>query len=332
MAKIIMRPATAGALAVQAENIPLQPQHASQIICAAVLGKGVSCFEEASRNNIPFVLQAPIEGQDASQVPQRNQLNERLMAEKAEQIIARVNIKAGIADDQITLQFKALSVVQHIKQQIMDHGLIVDSQKLLFDASRPLADRMDLFKAMSVEDFKPRRATVAVATGLLPHLPAYTVAEFVRSLDSTWIPLSFSVYEGLIGWINSHKPMLVEFPMPNLKAGEMARWDHFDGNDYGDRAHLGLGFFLMAFDEERNRFYTVTPSLVTGRLNDGSNAPFKYSKQYLYKSYTSVRTEHHQLVDLMRAPGRNKLARLEVCPKCRTIFSKDRADLAHASC
>jgi len=84
MANIIMRPATAGAQAVQAENIPLQPQHASQIICAAVLGKGVSCFEEASRNNIPFVLQAPIEGQDASQVPQRNQLNERLMAEKAE--------------------------------------------------------------------------------------------------------------------------------------------------------------------------------------------------------------------------------------------------------
>lgn len=332
MANIIMRPATAGALAVQADNIPLQPQHASQIICAGVLGNGVSCFEEASRYNIPFVLQAPIKGQEVSQMPQRHQLNERLMAEKAEQIISRVNSKAGIVDDKITLQFKALSVVQRIQQQVTDHGLVVESQKLLFDASRPLPERMRLFKAMSVDDFKPRRATVAIATGLLPPLPAYTVAGLVRSLDSTWLAVSFSVYEGLIEWIESHKPMLVEFPLPNIKAGEMARWDHFDSNDYMDRAHLGLGFFLLAFDEERNRFYTVTPSLVAGRLNDGSNAPVKYSKQYLYKSYTSVRTEHHQLVDLMHASGRNKLARLEVCPKCRTIFSKDRADLAHASC
>jgi hypothetical protein len=332
MANIIMRPATAGALAAQAENIPLQPQHASQIITAGVLGNGVSRFEEASRDNIPFTLQAPRKHQDASLMPQRHQLNERLMAEKAEQIILRINSKLGVVDDNITLQFKALSVVQHLKQQVLDHGFHVYSQKLLFDASRPLADRMKLLKAMSVEDFKPRRATVAIATGRMPPLPAYTVAEFVRSLDNTWRALSFSVHEGLIGWIESEKPLLVEFPLPNLEAGDAARLDHYNSSSYSDDAYLGLGFFLMSFDEKRNRFYTVTPTLLARRLNDGSASPVSYTKQYEYKSYTLVSRQHGQLVDLMRESGRNKLVQLEVCSKCRTVHSKDRADLTHASC
>jgi hypothetical protein len=324
-----MRPATAGAQAAQSENIPLQPQSAGQIVCAALMGNGVERLEEAVRLNIPFVLQPPEQGRPADLMPQPHQVNEKLMAEMTEKILSRAYERGGQSLDKITVQFKALAVVAHLEEQIRQHGLHVYTQKLLFDPSRPLEQRLALLKAMKVEDFETRRASVAIATGRLPELPAYTVADLVRSLDSTWRPVSVGLGQSISAWIEDAKPWLVEFPMPNLEAGAGARTDHFTSTDHVESAHFGLGFFLLSHDEKRDRFYIVTPALTAGRMKERDDS-MRYSKQYQLESRSSFMTGHRELADLVRCHGGKQLARLEVCAKCGTIFSVDRADLNHA--
>lgn len=328
-----MRTATAGAMAAQADDLPLQPQSAGQILCTGILGNGVTRLEEAVRLKIPFVLDSPELRRNRDMMAQRHQLNERLMAEKAESILLRAYEKAGRAvPDKISLQFRALKATEHLKQQVLQQGLQVYSQKLLFDATLPLKVRMNLFKAMKVDEFEPHSASVAMATGRVPHLPAYTIADLVRSLDDTWRAVSFSVAGGLVSWIEASKPWLVEFPMPNLLASETARMDQFTVSGYGETANLGLGFFLLSFDEKLNRFYTVSPFMSAGRTIRGNETPVHFSRNYIYESQSSLTTSYRQLADLVHGTGRQKLACLEVCSKCGTIFSKDRADLAHASC
>ncbi|CAN7644924.1 hypothetical protein [Massilia sp. LjRoot122] len=333
MTIILMRTATAGALAAQADNLPLQPQSAGQILCAGILGNGVARLEEAVRLKIPFVLDNPAQRRNRDMMAQRQQLNERLMAEKAERILLRAYEKAGgSVPDKITLQFRALSAVEHLKQQTLQQGLLVYSQKLLFDASLPLEARLGLFKSMKVDEFEPHSASVALAVGRLPSLPAYTVADLIRSFDHTWRPLSFRLDGGLTSWIETAKPWLVEFPLPSLLASEMARADQFDATGYSENATLGLGFFLLSFDEKRNYFDIVTPYLFATRLRRDQEVPMRYSKYYKLEQQHSVTTSYRQLAELTHGAGRKKLARLEVCSKCGTIFSKDRADLAHPSC
>lgn len=331
MATILMRPATAGAQAAQSENIPLQPQSAGQIVCAALMGNGVERLEEAVRLNIPFVLQPPEQGRPADLMPQPHQVNEKLMAEMTEKILSRAYERGGQSLDKITVQFKALAVVAHLEQQIRQHGLHVYTQKLLFDPSRPLEQRLALLKAMKVEDFETRRASVAIATGLLPELPAYTVAELVRSLDITWRPVSVGLGQSISAWIEVTKPWLVEFPMPNLEAGAVARTDRYHSTDHVESANLGLGFFLLSHDEARNRFHVVTPALSAGRMKKNGDS-MRYSKEYHVVGRSSIMTGYRELMDLVRGVGRKQLSRLEVCPKCGTIFSTERTDLVHAAC
>lgn len=333
MTIILMRTATAGALAAQADNLPLQPQSAGQILCAGLLGDRVARLEEAVRWKIPFVLDDPAHRLNGEMMAQPHQLNERLMAEKAEKILLRAYEKGGSAvPDKITLQFRALSAVEHLKRAAHQQGLLVYSQKLLFDASLPLEVRLDLFKSMKVAEFEPHSASVAMAVGRIPSLPAYAVADFVRSLDDTWRPLSFRLHEGVTSWIAASKPWLIEYPMPNLFAGKMARTDQFNTTGPSETATLGLGFFLLSFDEKLNRFYTVSPYLFASRSRRDMETPMRYSRYYIYENQSSVTTSYRQLAELKHGAGRKKLPRLEVCSKCGTIFSKDRADLAHSFC
>lgn len=333
MASILMRAATAGAQAAQLDGLPLTPETSAQIASAGMLGTGVARFEEALRLNVPFVLD-PHKDSSTDIRPWRLRLNEAVMAEKAEDVLRRAYERSGAPTlDQTSLRFKALAAVHHIKQAILDHGLHIYSQKWLFDDSQPLERRLSLFQAMEVQPFGPHSASVAIAAGQMPPLPSYTIADYVRSLES-WHQVTFSVpTDNLKTWIGAKKPYLVEFPAPKIEAGHMSRIDRYSKSAVAESIELGLGFFLLTLDEETDQSIVITPMLFGLRPKDKPSSSVVYRKNYQYQSYRGPSdSRHRQLVDLVRAAQHNKLARLDVCAKCGTVFSDNHPGLAHKSC
>jgi hypothetical protein len=211
------------------------------------------------------------------------------------------------------------------------HGLHVYSQKWFFDSSRTVSDRLGLLQAMANPYLGPQSASTAIASGLMPSLPAYTVPGFVRMLDASWKGVSFQVTNrNLRDWIALRRPYLVEFPLPNVAAGKTSRTDRINKTGAGESIELGLGFMLVEVDEQFDQFRVVTPMLSARRTKQQQEP---YSKLYILKSYSrSYVKEHKQLADLLRNPGRTRVARLQVCSNCGTVFSKDYQDLAHPSC
>lgn len=298
-----------------------------------MLGTGVARFEEARRLNVPFVLD-PHKDSSTDIRPWRHRLNEAVMAEKAEEVLRRAYERSGTpALDQMSLRFKALAAVHHIKQAILDHGLHVYSQKWLFDDSQPLECRLSVLQAMEVQPFGPHSASVAIAAGRMPALPAYAIADYVRSLES-WRQVTFSVpTDNLKTWIGVKKPYLVEFPAPKVEAAHMARVDRYSKSAMAESIELGLGFFLLTVDEETDQSLVITPMLFGVRPKDKASSSVVYSKNYQYQAFRGPSDSRHlQLVELVRAAQHNKLARLDVCDKCGTVFSDDHPGLAHKSC
>lgn len=336
MPSIIMRPTTSATDAINADSelkgIKIPVQSTAQIMTAGILADGVTKLEEAVRYQIPFVLD-PVNSDDGtSLMPWTHQLHDVQMVERAKQILCRIYGKISGSDsiDDAELDFKAQRVVSHVKDQIIQHGLHLYSQKWLFDASRPLNDRLGLLKAIANTHFGARSATAAIASGLMPALPAYSTPDFLRMLDGSWRGVSFSV-GNLREWIALTEPYLVEFPMPNVAAGKSSRIDEFKKTGTATNIILGLGFMLVTYDKQFDQYVVATPMLYSRREKNQQDVT--YGKQYMLKSYTRVRgKEYEQLADLLRGKGRTPVFRLKACPKCGAICSDDRPDLAHTLC
>jgi hypothetical protein len=325
-----MRSATAAAFAIQSDGIPFEPLLAAQLVKTALLDQAIPKYQEAFRI-IPFVHDTP--AGPGQWTAWDHKLHERSVIDEAKEMLRRRQHNGKVLDD-ISLEAMAVRVAAHIKEQVLHHGLHVYFQKWLFDPSQSLERRLAVLQQMAHPVFGPQSASVAIASGRMPALPAYTVADFVRMLDSSWKRVSFAVpNDDIKGWVAATKPSLVEFPAPNIEAGKAARTDRISVTSDSERIELGLGFFLVEEDAQLDLYRVVTPMLFAGRKTGLIPTGAKYSKNYQYESFSRHHVNaHKQLAMLLRAPERNKIARLEVCANCGTIFSKDRTDLAHAGC
>lgn len=330
---ILMVVTKSAAKAIEADGVDISIQHLSQIVTAGLLAYGVSKLEEAIRHKVPFVLDPANRDDGTDLMPWPHQLHDTPMIERTMGILRSKDVLVDDTDPSYQADLeKAKRIVWHVKDHIIKHGLHVYSQKWIFDSSRPLNDRLGLLHAMANPSSGPQSASTAIASGLMPPLPAYSVPNFVRMLDPSWIGSTFQVTNrNLRDWIALRKPYLVEFPLPNVAAGKSARTDRISRWDGGQKIELGLGFMLVEVDQDYDQFRVVTPMLFAGRTTQEPAA--KYSKGYILKSYTRVYAkEYKQLADLLRNPGRTKIARLQVCADCGMIYSDEHSDLAHASC
>lgn len=336
MTIIVMRPATSATEDINADSklgdLEIPVQSVGQIVTAGILGNSVSRLEEAVRHKIPFVLDPKNSDDGTELMPWSHHLHDVPMIERARDIVRRIDARKGDADraTEVELEFKAQRVVSYVKDHIVKHGLHVYVQKWLFDTSRPLNSRLGLLQTLANSYAGPQSASTAIASGLMPALPAYSVPGFVRMLDASWRGVSFSV-GNVRDWIATTKPYLVEFPMPNIIASKSSRFDRIIRTGNSTAIELGLGFMLVEFDERFDQFRVLSPMLQARHVKDQLQTT--YTRTYLLKSYTRVRAKaYKQLADLLRAPGRTRVAQLQVCPTCGTVFSKDYAALAHTSC
>lgn len=337
MSNILMRPATSATETIHADpelrDLAIPVQSVGQVVAVGILGNKNIKLEEAVRYKVPFSLDPKNSDDGTELMPWPHQLHEAPMVERAKDIIRRIVArKKGVQPmSEIEMEFKAQRMVSHIKDHIIKDGLHIYSQKWLFDAVRPLQDRLGLLKAMANPYSGAQSATTAIASGLMPALPASSVPDFVRMLDASWIGVSFQVENRDVhSWIASRQPYLVEFPLPNVAAGKASRTDQFSRWGAGESIELGLGFMLVDLDQQFDQFRVVTPFLTARRTKQ--EVP-RYVKQYILKSYSRIYAkEYAQLADLLRNPGRTKVARLEVCADCGIIFSKHHQGLAHTSC
>jgi len=338
MPKIHMRPAASAIAAINADselkNLEISVQSIGQVVIAGILGTSVSRLEEAVRYNIPFVLDKANRDDGTELMPWQHQLNDAAMVQRASEIVrAAAAKKSNLGHmSSVELDFTAQRVVSHVKDRIIEQGLHIYPQKWLFDTSRPLNDRLSLLKAMTNPHFGPQSASTAIASGLMPRLPAYSVPDFVRMLDASWIGSTFQVpNRNLHDWIALREPYLVEFPLPSIAAGKAARTDSISRSTGSEKIEFGLGFMLVEVDEKFDQFCVVTPMLFAHRT--AAESVPKYSKGYVLKSYSrAYAKEYKQLADLLRNPGSTKVARLLVCPDCGAIYSKDHVGLPHTSC
>jgi hypothetical protein len=339
MAIIAMRAATSATDAIKAEDIHIEVQQTGHLVALALLGNGVTRMEDAVRRKVPFVIDATNTDDGTALMPWTHQLHDEPMVKEAKEILRRAHEGSGAtetlseSESEIELDFKAQRVVSHVKEHIVHHGLHVYTQKWLFDSGRTLDERFELLRAMTHPTFGPHSASAAIANGHMPPLPAYSVPEFVRMLDTSWTGVTFQVTNRNIrDWIALSRPHLVEFPAPNIEAGKTSRTDRISKTTARESIELGLGFFLVELDKSFDQFRVVTPMLFNGRTKlEPEAAP--YTKNYILKSYSRHHVKaYKQLTDLLRSPGRTKVARLQVCTKCGAIFSEDRSDLAHTTC
>lgn len=336
MTIILMRPATSATEAINADpklrDLAVPVQSVGQIITAGILGNSDTRLEEAVRYKVPFVLDPKNRDDGTELMPWPHQLHDVPMVERANDIIRRIVArKEGVEPmSEIEMDFKAQRMVSHIKDHIVEDGLHIYSQKWLFDSSRPLNDRLGLLKAMANPYSGAQSATTAIASGLMPTLPAYSIPDFVRMLDASWRGVSFSV-KNLPDWIATTQPHLVEFPLPNVAAGKTSRFDRIIRTGNSTTIELGLGFMLVEHDQQFDQYRVITPML-NARLGH-EQVRTTYTKAYMLKTYTRVYAkEYKQLADLLRNPGRTRVARLKVCADCGAIFSKHHQGLAHTSC
>jgi len=335
MAIIAMRAATSATEAIKADGINIEVQQTGHLVAIALLGNAVTRVEDAVRRRVPFVIDATNTDDGTALMPWTHQLHEEPVVKKAKEILRRAHEGSGSTEalDEIELDFKAQRVVSQVQEHIVRHGLHVYTQKWLFDSGRTLDERFELLRAMTHPTVGPHSASTAIASGQMPPLPAHSVPEFVRMLDTSWTGVTFQVTNrNLRDWITLGKPYLIEFPAPNIEAGKASRTDRISKTAASERIELGLGFFLVEVDKTFDQFRVVTPMLFNGRTEqEPEGAP--YAKNYILKSYSRHHVKaYKQLTDLLRSPGRTKVSRLQICTKCGAIFSDDRSDLAHATC
>lgn len=329
MASIAVRVAESAASVILTENLPIKPQNCQQFVSAALLGRGVSSFEEMTKLKIPAVID---EGQanvtnDALSTWGRA-LRDDVVSERAGKALRRVyeHLSEPLPDP-VVFQFQKLRVASIITEHVRQHGLFVYTQKLLFDpAFRSVG--IDLLKEMKLPELPPASASSAVACDLLPALPSRNLKEHLLFLGRQSMRGLGSRFGRFATWVDENEPTLVEFPAPNLEPGRTARKDRYYDHPKYPGAELGLGFFLaITKGQIGERIQIVTPMLSHKRPVGESPQPWRpefLSTQVNQGLVNAV--ERKRLEAALRDIG-HQSARLKVCPSCSEVYSDDRADL-----
>lgn len=331
MTIILMRAATSATQAIRSDGIKIEPEVVGRLIAVGLLGPAVRRLEDAVRLKVPFAHDPANFDDGTTIMPWTNRPHEDAMIDMAKKYLRR-SVKLDESPDEISLEFKAQRVVMHVKEHLISHGVNVYTQMWLFNPGIALNARLDLLRSMAHPNFGPSSATTAIAVGRMPALPAYSVTEWVRLLDSSWRNVGFAVPDrDLKVWIEKCEPDIVEFPAPNIVAGKFCRSDRFYENNAGQGIELGLGFFMVKKDEIYDQYHVVTP-YIYNRRNTGQTEVSSYTKSYMFSSYRNNSKAYKQLDDLLSVPKRKNIVRLQTCSKCGAIFSSERLDLSHATC
>jgi hypothetical protein len=344
MTSNVMRVAIASANALRADGFDIPPEVTAQLIASGVTGPGISRLEEAVRFKIPYVLDAAGPERDRQLARWDNQLHRGLMIERAKKALRRAEERGKTADplDDLALDFKAQKIVTYVRDQIVQHGLTVYTQKLAFDPAYPRELGQRVLRGMAQADFGPATATAAAAAGVLPPLPVETIAAAVRRLarmeriPGMWRAGGATLSLG--DWIERDRPFLVEFPSPGLEAGRAAREDYFTNHQLV--SELGLGFILVAHvDAFRRQYEVVTPMMFTRRFADRPDQAVEYRMEVLTKVYPwhdqpygDLNRPYEELAGILRDPRRNRVFRLETCQQCGAVAASGHPELEHRHC
>ncbi|QJQ95441.1 MULTISPECIES: hypothetical protein [Halomonadaceae] len=332
MASIAMRVAQSAASAIQAENLPLQLQNCQQFIQAALLGRGVSSFEDMKRLGIPVVIDKGQENVASNAFSTWGRvLRDDIVSERADKALRRVYERSRKPlPDPVEFQFQKLRVAAIITEHIRQHGLFVYTQRLLFaPAFRSIG--MGLLKEMKLPELPPSSASSAIACDLLPALPSHNLKEHLLFLGGQHMRGFGLPFGSFAKWVSENEPTLVEFPAPDLKPGRMARKDLFYEHPKHPKhpsAELGLGFFLAVTKNQIPENISIVTPLLQHRQAEGyPQQPWRaeFTSEGISKRFISAVERKRLEAALSNFGGQS--ARLKVCPSCSEIYSDDRNDL-----
>ena len=324
MTKIAMRVATSAARALQADNLPFQPESTAQLVVAALVGSSVSSYEEAKDLDIPFVVDEPQSSGSGGRAWAR-QLREDVVLERAGKALNRAYERAGkFKPSKIELEVQKVRAESHVNEHIARHHLYVYTQKLLF-SPRYASIATKVLAGMKHPILGAATASAAIACGLIPAPPSRDMKEHLLFLGPLMASGIGHPRATLSSWVAKNQPFVVEFPTPNLEASRDARVDRHFRSGQSMASELGLGFFLVCKDELPDVYVVVTPMLFHRQPLAGASGPWRPE---FHKSVvrTHQRTAFKYLQDVL-ADKKHESAQLKACASCGEIYSNDHAYL-----
>lgn len=329
--KLVMRVAASTAPILQADTLPFTTENTSQLFIAGRLGTGVASYEEAQDLDIPFTTAKPLLGGHKPLSSGQN-LHHGAVIDRACKALCRYYERASepVPSD-IQLESMATRALSHVAEQIKRHGLFVDTQKLLFSPRfEPIAMKIlaGMFSphAHASDDGVDGKSTASGAIGvaLIPPPPSRDLKGHLDFLGPKRMICSHFMRESLASWVAENRPVLIEFPPPDLEASRPSRIDSHWQNGQQMSSELGLGFVLVAESGFADNYNVVTPFLIHRQTVGGSHADWR--AEYLTMGVSPIADEMKKLRRLLKEK-KYQPAQLHVCKACGEIYSHDRADL-----
>lgn len=337
MSSIIMRIPEFASLKEHQFNPPLAPLAIAQVAVAAVVGSGVNSLEAAVRWGVPFFI---------DERPYRPRPFERkfplnAVFDRAKQMLVRAHSRSKAAEDnepldEVELEVKATELGTLVVEAVKATGLHVYTQKLLFSPELRLKGS-EILKGLVDPGTEIVLASVAIASGAIPPPPSVSTKEHLVFLGPK---ATYKIDNPTFAqWVAMGETFLVEYPLPNLEAGDMSRHDYYAPGRgplsmVRDSASLGLGFFVMRHERLKPTsakpngspyFHVLTPTL---QYHGDEAVPWSrpmFETKTIYQYYGN--SGYQQLDSKLRNKGRTFIAKLKVCPSCEEIYSDARADL-----
>ncbi len=333
MSSIIMRVAVLASQKAKQSGLEVEPPAIAQIAVAALMGTGVPSLEASVRWGVPFFVSS----RPYPALPAARQYPLGAVFDRAKQILLRVfarNNKHVI--DPIELEVLAVKLGTLTTEEITSAGLCVHTQKLLF-APEYAKTGLSMLNGICDETQPPIAASVAIARGLIPPPAVMDIKGHLEML--THHRLRGASKQSFAQWIASRKTFLVQYPLPDVEAGDLTRTDSYNAIGKGTkhphpgRAELGLGFFVVS--EERlpptksgadgsAYLHLQTPLLL---FSEGESPAWSTSIQ------SKVLQEYHSspafadLKKVLHGRSRTSVVELKVCPECGEIYSDMQVDL-----
>ncbi|WP_104428450.1 hypothetical protein [Methylobacter tundripaludum] len=280
------------------DGVVLKATHSYQLISAAF---GLWAHELTQKYDIPFDTY----GHETFPGAQP-QFNERFLIERVTQLCQLDEWKA-----------------QHMTQVVLDvlkrAKLRINGIKILFISANE-DHRISIFKALKNPIFPPIHASVAIANGDLPPIPATNLRDRVQMVGPK--NMMGGTLHNLVARAKSY---LWIFPPADLKEAAYAYADRIITEGPQPTAELGLGFcvvqpFKLSADEAQR--YTIITPILDYRKNRRS----PWDVTMLSSSKLESLTPRPWFSDIMER-GDDNIYELKVCPNCLALYSDDLPEL-----
>jgi hypothetical protein len=301
---------------LQEQGFSLQTEDILQIAVSTICGEAVRNYEEARQLNMPFVIDKPSE---------RFRLTEPFVdltaaiARTEEILLKKEKRGKRAATDGTSRYFDALKVATTVTAEVKASGLCVDLQKLMFCTDYPLEKSHELLAKMKHKEIRPTSASISIAAGLVAPLPTRRLKKHLA-----WLAPQLMRYSHfkttLAQWVATSHPFVVEFPMPDIEAGQYARSDRIFRSGLHDKAELGLGFMFVVAEPEPWGYTVVTPMMFNRQLAVGKGTG-AWRVEFKSEGFRYKKRGLEQLRALLRHRKLHGIAQLNACPHCAQIYA-----------